>query len=79
MRKQLIRAVLAAGSVAAAITLAAPPAMAAGTWTVTGGTTWTGTQSAGTIITQTDTTSGLSFTCTKATFSGTVINEKLRD
>lgn len=75
MRKVLTRILLAAGSAAVVIALAIPPAMASGTWTVTGGRNWTGAQSSGTTITQTDVTSGTVFTCTVAAFAGTVINE----
>jgi hypothetical protein len=75
MRKQLARTILATGTIAAAMGLAVPAAMAAGTWTVTGGTSFTATASSGTTFTLTDTTANLSFTCTVGTGSGTVTDE----
>ncbi|HET9899200.1 MAG TPA: hypothetical protein VFQ44_30105 [Streptosporangiaceae bacterium] len=72
MRKQLIRTLLAAGTTAAALTLAVPAAMAAGTWTVTGGPSFTSAAATGTTFTLSDTTSGLSFTCTVGASVGTV-------
>ncbi len=74
MRKRL-GAILAAGTLLAALCQASPPAMAAGTWTVTGGPNFTGTASSGTTFTITDTTSGASFTCTVVTVTGTVIDQ----
>lgn len=74
MRKRLGTS-LAAGTLAAALCLASPPAMAAGTWTVTGGPSFTGTVSSGTTFTLADTTSGLSFTCTVVTATGTVTDQ----
>ncbi len=72
MRKQLLRTLLVAGTAAAAVSLAVPAAMAAGNWTVTGGANFTSTAAAGTTFTLSDTTSGLSFTCTVGTGTGTV-------
>jgi hypothetical protein len=75
MRKQLARTVLVAGTIAAAMGLAVPAAMAASTWTVTGGTNFTSAASSGTTFTLSDTTAGLSFTCTVGTGTGTVTDE----
>ncbi len=75
MRKQLMRTLLVAGTAAAAVTLAVPAAMAAGTWTVTGGPNFTSSASTGTTFTLSDTTSGLSFTCTVGTGAGTVTDQ----
>ena len=75
MRKNFVRAVLVAGTAAAAVSLAIPAAMAAGTWTVKGGTNFSSAAAASTTFTLSDTTSHLSFTCTVGTASGTVINE----
>jgi hypothetical protein len=75
MLKKLARISLAATAVAAAMSLSLPAALAAGTWTVTGGPNLTGTPSPGTVFTFTDTTSGLTISCTKAVASGSVINE----
>jgi len=72
MRKQLLRTLLVAGTTAAAVSLAVPAAMAAGNWTVTGGANFTSAAAAGTTFTLSDTTSGLSFTCTVGTGAGTV-------
>ncbi len=77
MRRQLISTFLAAGAIAVAMTLSSPAAMAAGTWTVTGGPSYTATQAAGTTFTQRDVTSGVSFTCTLATARGTVVDETM--
>src|SRR5215469_11258503 len=68
MRKQLGRVILAAGTVAAALGLAIPAAVASGTWTVTGGPNFTAT---GTVKIS---DGANSFTCT-ATASGTVNDE----
>ncbi len=75
MRKHLARTVLVAGTIATAMGLAVPAAMAASTWTVTGGTNFTSTASSGTTFTLTDTTASLSFTCTVGTGAGTVTDE----
>src|ERR1700691_6721863 len=75
MRKQLARTVLVAGTIAEAMGLAVPAAMAASTWTVTGGTNFTSAASSGTTFTLSDTTAGLSFTCTVGTGTGTVTDE----
>jgi hypothetical protein len=75
MRKQLAKTLLVAGSAVAALALAVPAAMAAGTWTITGGASFTSTASTGTTFTLSDTTSGLSFTCTVGTGTGTVIDQ----
>jgi hypothetical protein len=75
MRKQLARTILVAGTIAAAMGLAVPAAMAASTWTVTGGTNFTSAASSGTTFTLSDTTAGLSFTCTVGTGTGTVTDE----
>jgi len=72
MRKQFARAFVVAGTVAAAMSLAVPAAMAAGTWTVSGGSSFTSVQSSGTTFTLKDTTANLSFTCTVGTAKGTV-------
>lgn len=77
MRKQLIRAALATGSVVAAMVVAIPPAMASGTWTVSEGPNWTSVVSSGTTFTLTDTTASLNFTCLVGTANGTVINETM--
>jgi hypothetical protein len=75
MRKQLARTLLVAGTVAAAVGLAAPAALAAGTWTVTGGTNFTSAASSGTSFTLTDVTARASFTCSVGTGTGTVTDE----
>jgi hypothetical protein len=75
MRKQLPRTILVAGTIAAAMGLAVPATMAASTWTVTGGTNFTSAASSGTTFTLSDTTAGLSFTCTVGTGTGTVTDE----
>ncbi len=72
MRKQLAKTLLVAGTAVAALGLAVPAAMAAGTWTVTGGASFTSAQSTGTTFTLSDSTSGLSFTCTVGTGTGSV-------
>jgi hypothetical protein len=70
MRKQLGRAILAAGTVVAALGLAIPAALASGTWTVSGGPNFTGHGT----VTLTDVTTKVSFTCT-ITLAGTVTNQ----
>ncbi len=75
MRRRPARMLVAAGTIAVALGLAVPPAMAAGTWTVTGGTNFTMAFAPGTTFTLSDTTVGISFTCTAGTGAGTVINE----
>lgn len=75
MRKQLARTLLVAGTAVAAMGLAVPAAMASGTWTVTGGTSFTSAASSGTTFTLTDATSSTSFTCTVGTGTGTVVNQ----
>jgi hypothetical protein len=75
MRKQLAGTILAAGTATAALCLAIPAAMAAGTLTVTGGPNFTAVQAPGTTFTLTDTTKNLTFTCTMATAAGTVVDQ----
>lgn len=75
MHRQLARTIFVTGTVAAALGLAIPAAMAAGTWTVSGGTNFTSKASTGTTFTLKDTTANLSFTCTVGTGSGTVTDE----
>jgi len=75
MRKQLARTLLVAGTAVVAMGLAVPAALAAGTWTVTGGTNFTSAASAGTTFTLSDTTHSASFTCTVGTGTGTVTDE----
>ncbi len=75
MRTLLTRTLLAAGTIAVSMSLAVPAAVAAGTWTVTGGTRFTATESSGTTFTLTDNTAHLFFTCTVGAAGGTVINE----
>ncbi len=77
MRKQLARTILAAGTVAAMLSLAVPQAMAAGTWTVTGGKNFTSAQSNGTTFSLKDTTKNLNFSCTKGSGAGTVVNQSM--
>ena len=72
MRKHIARTLLVAGTAVAAMGLAVPAAMAALTWTITGGPNYTATASAGTTFTLTDTTHSASFTCTVGTAAGTV-------
>lgn len=74
MRKHLMRAILVSGTVAGALCLAVPAAMAAGTVTVSGGTNFTSVQASGTTFVLNDTTAGSGFTCTVATGSGTVMD-----
>jgi hypothetical protein len=75
MRKYLARTLLVAGTVVAAASLSVPAAMAAGTWTVPGGPNFTATAKAGTTFTLSDTSTGLSFTCTVGTGAGTVTDQ----
>ncbi|SRR5712691_92489 len=75
MRKQLARTFLVAGTVVAAMGLAVPAAMAATTWTVTGGPSYTATASSGTTFTLTDTTHSATFTCTVGTAAGSVTDQ----
>jgi hypothetical protein len=75
MHKHLVRTLLVAGTVTAAMGLAIPAAMASGTWTVTGGTSFTSTASSGTTFTLKDTTASLTFTCSVGTGAGTVKDE----
>jgi hypothetical protein len=75
MRKHIARTLLVAGTVVGALGLAVPAAMAAGTWTVTGGANFTSAQSAGTTFTLSDSTSGLSFTCTVGAGAGKVTDQ----
>lgn len=77
MRKHIARTLLVAGTVVGALGLAVPAAMAAGTWTVTGGANFTSAQSAGTTFTLSDSTSGLSFTCTVGAGAGTVTDQNM--
>jgi len=77
MRKQLARTILAAGTVAAVLSLTVPAAMASGTWTVSGGANFTSAQSAGTTFTLKDTTANLSFSCTKGTGAGSVTDQSM--
>lgn len=79
MHKQLKRAILATGTVTATLCLAVPAAMAAGTWTVSGGPSFTSMQSNGSTFTLTDTVTGSHFICTLATAAGVVHNEKQGD
>lgn len=72
MRKHLTRAILVTGTAAAALCLAVPAAMAAGTVTVSGGTSFSSVQKSGTTFTLNDTTAGSGFTCTVATGAGSV-------
>ena len=74
MRKQFARTILVAGTVAAAVGFAAPAALAAGTWTVTGGTNFTSAASSGTTFTLTDTTAGdsLKVTSTSGSCAGVI-------
>jgi len=73
MRKQLARTFLVAGTVIAAVGLAVPAAMAAGTWTVTGGPNFT---SSGTgTFTLKDTTHSATFTCHVGSAAGTVTDQ----
>jgi hypothetical protein len=75
MRKQLARTFLVAGTAIAAMGLAVPAALAAGTWTVTGGPSFTSAASTGTTFTLTDTTHSATFTCTVGTAAGTVTDQ----
>jgi hypothetical protein len=75
MHRQLARALFVVGTIAVALGLAIPAAMATGTWTVAGGTNFSSKQSSGTTFTLTDVTAKLSFTCTVGTGSGTVTDE----
>ena len=75
MRKYLARTLLVAGTAAVAASLSIPAAMAAGTWTVTGGPNFTSAAAPSTTFTLSDTTSGLSFTCTVGTGVGTVTDQ----
>lgn len=72
MRKQLARATLVAGTVAAALCLSIPAALAAVTVTVSGGTSFTSTQTTGASFKLTDATTNQTFTCTKGSSAGTV-------
>lgn len=74
MTKFLIRVALAAMAIAVVVNVAQPVALAAGTWTVTGGANFTASASAGTTFTLTDSTSGLTITCTSGTLAGTVVD-----
>lgn len=75
MRKQLTRAILVTGTVAAAVGLAVPAAMAAGTWTVTGGQNFTSAQASGATFKLADGSN--SFTCTVASGSGSVKDQSM--
>ena len=75
MRKQLIRTLLVAGTAVAAMGLAVPAAVASGTWTVTGGPSYTATASSGTTFTLKDTTNSATFTCTVGTAAGSVTDQ----
>jgi len=77
MRKQLARTLLAAGTVTAVLSLTVPAAMAAGTWTVTGGPNFTSAASSGTTFTLNDTTKNLSFSCTVGTGTGKVTDQSM--
>lgn len=77
MRKQLARTLLAAGTVAAVLSLTVPAAMAAGTWTVTGGPNFTSAASSGSTFTLNDTTKSLSFSCTVGTGTGSVTDQSM--
>jgi len=73
MRKQLARTILAAGTAAVVLSLAVPPAMAAGTWTVTGGPNFTAKPATGATFKLTD--GANSFTCTAASAAGSVTDQ----
>ena len=76
MRKQLTRAILVTGTIAAALSLGVGPAFAVTLWTVNGGPNWTSVQSGSTTTFKlTDTTQSDSFTCKTATGAGTVTDE----
>lgn len=75
MRTKLTKTIFATGTVAAALCLGIPAAMAAGTWTVSGGTTFTSKASSGTTFTLKDVTASQTFTCTVGTAKGTVTDE----
>ncbi len=77
MRKRLSRALLAAGTVTAALCLAVPVALAAGTWTITGGRNFTGVLSSGSTVTVTDVTKNLTFACTTGTIAGTFADQSM--
>lgn len=73
MRKGISRLFLGGGVIAAALAVALP-ASAAGTWTVSGGTSWSASLQSGASVKLSDTTSGTSFTCTVSTAAGTIKN-----
>jgi hypothetical protein len=73
MRKELARTVLVVGSAAVAMVMGISPAMASGTWTVTGGPSFTAVQSGS--ITINDSTSSGSFACSVAGASGSVTDQ----
>ncbi|HET9893315.1 MAG TPA: hypothetical protein VFQ44_00010 [Streptosporangiaceae bacterium] len=75
MRKQLVRLFVATGTVAGALALAVPSAMAAGVWSVAGGLNWASVQAARTTFVLTDATTGIAVTCTVAAGAGTVVNQ----
>src|SRR5262249_45638562 len=75
MRRQLAKLLVVTGTVAGALALAVPSAMAAGVWSVAGGLNWASVQAARTVFTLTDATTGVAVTCTVAAGTGTVVNQ----
>ena len=75
MRTQLAKISLAATAVAALAVFTGPAALAAGTWTVTGGTSLSGAPASGTTFTFTDTANSQSLACTGGAIAGTVTDE----
>jgi hypothetical protein len=73
MRKQLMKAILAAGTVAAALSLGVPAAFAVTTFSVSGGTNFTSTAASGTTFTLTNGSNN--FTCTVGSSAGTVTDQ----
>lgn len=76
MRKQLTRAMLVTGTVAAALCLGIPAAVAANTWTVTGGTNFKALESPSAAFVLTDLTAGSDFVCMTGFAKGTVTDER---
>ncbi|HVB46368.1 MAG TPA: hypothetical protein VNF47_27175 [Streptosporangiaceae bacterium] len=70
MRKQLAKLALAGGVIVTALGVAIPAY--ASTWTVSGGTSWSATNS--TTVTLKDTTHGTSFSCSVAKAAGSMKN-----
>jgi hypothetical protein len=75
MLRLLARMSLAAATITAVMTVSISTAMAAGTWTVTGGPSFTASASSGTTFTFTDTTHSATITCTKGTAAGSVTDQ----